>query len=163
DASALASAPAAAAVTSRQAEAPVAEAEPPRASFGPETADDVRGMKILVVEDSVLLAIELESGLTEAGADVVGVAATLEEAQAMLTLTFDVAVLDANLNGESVTPVAAVLASRGVPFIFATGYRDADITTEAFSAPVVRKPYNVHQIAAALVQAVGDQKAANAN
>ncbi len=163
DASALASAPAAAAVTARQVETPIPREEPQRASSGAETSDDVRGMKILVVEDSVLLAIELESGLSEAGAEVVGVAATLEEAQAMLALTFDVAVLDANLNGESVTPVAAVLASRGVPFIFATGYRDADLTTEAFAAPVVRKPYNVHQIAAALVQAMGGKSAANAN
>jgi len=154
DASALAAAPAPA--------GPVAEAEQPanepvQASTGggPGAGDDIRGVKVLVVEDAVLLAIELESGLTEAGAEVVGVAATLEEAQAMLALEFDVAVLDANLNGESVTPVAAALAGRGRPFIFATGYRDAEITTEAFDAPVVRKPYNVHQIAAALLQAMG--------
>ncbi len=162
DSSALASGQPVTPVTTAQspARAPV---EIPQASSGVETADDIRGMKILVVEDAVLLAIELESGLTEAGAEVVGVAATLEEAQAMLTLTFDVAVLDANLNGESVTPVAVALAARGAPFIFATGYRDADLTTEAFDAPVVRKPYNVHQIAAALVQAVGRRPAANAN
>lgn len=157
DASALAAAPKV--VDPEVATAPVAaEPEPPQASSGGEAADDIRGVKVLVVEDSVLLAIELESGLTEAGAEVVGVAATLEEAQAMLTLAFDVAVLDANLNGESVTPVAAALAVRNVPFIFATGYRDADITTEGFDAPVVRKPYNVHQIAAALVQAMGGRR-----
>jgi len=170
DASALASAPSAATPT-QQAD-PATTIEPAlalgqvQASSGVEAADDIRGVRVLVVEDSVLLAIELESGLTEAGADVVGVAATLEEAQAMLALDFDVAVLDANLNGESVTPVAAALAARRAPFIFATGYRDADITTEAFEAPVVRKPYNVHQIAAALVQAMNAAKtsrAANAN
>ncbi|MBS0409625.1 MAG: PAS domain-containing protein, partial [Proteobacteria bacterium] len=125
DASALASAPAPA-VPSEQAAAPAIEPGPAQASSGVEAADDIRNVRVLVVEDSVLLAIELESGLTEAGADVVGVAATLEEAQAMLALDFDVAVLDANLNGESVTPVAAALAARGAPFIFATGYRDAD-------------------------------------
>ncbi len=73
----------------------------------------------------------------------------------MLSLAFDVAVLDANLNGQSVLPVAETLRDRGTPFIFATGYGDAGPAPEGFDAPVVRKPYNVHQIAAALVQALG--------
>jgi two-component sensor histidine kinase len=159
DASALAATPIPAVSVLAVPETPKPSTEQGQASSGAEASDDIRGVKVLVVEDAVLLAIELESGLTEAGAEVVGVAATLEEAQAMLTLAFDVAVLDANLNGESVTPVAVALAAQGRPFIFATGYRDADITTEAFDAPVVRKPYNVHQIAAALVQAMGTAKA----
>ena len=84
-----------------------------------------------------------------------GVAADLEEAERMLALTFDAAVLDANLNGKSVLPVARVLAARGTPFIFATGYDEAGVAPEGFNAPIVRKPYNVRQIAAALVQAMG--------
>jgi CheY-like chemotaxis protein len=101
-----------------------------------------------------LLALELESGLTEAGAKVVGTAASLAEAQKMLSLSFDVAFLDANLNGESEMPVAEALRARGSPFIVATGYGDA-AAPEGVDAPVVRKPYNVHQIAAAMVQALG--------
>ncbi len=125
------------------------------ASIGEAAEDDIRGVRVLIVEDAVLLALELEAGLEEAGAIVVGAAADLGEAERMLALSFDVAVLDANLNGRSVIPVARALAARGTPFIFATGYDEAGIAPEGFTAPVVRKPYNVRQIASALVMALG--------
>jgi DNA-binding response OmpR family regulator len=125
------------------------------ASLGSGASADIRGVRVLIVEDAVLLALELEAGLTEAGASVVGAAADLQEAEEMLSRTFDVAVLDANLNGQSVAPVAKALAARGTPFIFATGYGDAGPAPEGFEAPVVRKPYNVHQIASALAHALG--------
>jgi PAS domain S-box-containing protein len=127
------------------------------ASRGESASADINGIRVLIVEDSVLLALELEAGLTESGAQVVGVAADLEEARRMLALTFDVAVLDVDLAGRSVAPVASILAQRGAPFIFATGCDDAGVggAPQGFDAPVVRKPYNVHQIAAALVQALG--------
>ena len=160
DASALARGASAAEAPARVAVvAPAApiRSEPvaPGASAGATPSEDIRSVKILIVEDAVLLALELESGLIEAGAQVVGLAATLEEAQSMLSLDFQVAVLDANLNGQSVLPMAHALAARGTPFIFATGYGDAGPAPEGFDAPVVRKPYNVHQIAAALVEALG--------
>lgn len=140
------------------------EAEAPRpsasqedhagASSGAAPADAVRGQRILIVEDAVLLALELEAGLTEAGAKVVGVAADVEEALKMAEGPFDVAVLDANLNGVSVAPVAKALSARGKPFIIATGYGDAAPAPQGFDAPVVRKPYNVSQIAAAVAEAL---------
>ena len=136
------------------APAPKTTAELVGASDGETGPNDVRGVRVLIVEDSVLLAIELEAGLMEAGAKIVGLAADLEEAQRMAKLDFDVAVLDANLNGLSVMPVAHELSRRRVPFIFATGYGDAGAAPEGFTAPVVRKPYNVDQIAAALVEAL---------
>ncbi|HEV2363776.1 MAG TPA: HWE histidine kinase domain-containing protein [Caulobacteraceae bacterium] len=142
--------------------APIPRTRPPRrppenagSSLGVSPGGDIRGMRVLLVEDAVLLALELEAGLTEAGAEVVGAAASLEEAQAMIQRPFDVAVLDANLNGVSVRPVADSLARQGRPFIFATGYGDQVAAPEGFDAPVVRKPYNVHQIAAALALAAG--------
>ena len=124
------------------------------ASSGADETDDIRGVRVLIVEDAVLLALELEAGLTEAGAQVVGVAGDLEEARRLVGLDFDVAVLDANLNGHSVMPIAHTLAARGTPFIIATGYRDADLAANGFDAPVVRKPYNVRQIATALTAAL---------
>ena len=129
------------------------------ASRGEGANEDIRGIDVLIVEDSVLLALELEAGLIEAGARVVGAAADLEEARRMLALPFDVAVLDADLAGRSVAPVAKALAERGTPFIFATGYDAAGAAPEGFHAPIVRKPYNVHQIAAALVKALDGAEA----
>jgi two-component sensor histidine kinase len=129
---------------------PALSGEPQGASSGTEGLDGLGGIRVLIVEDALLLALELEAGLTEAGAQVVGVASDLEEARRLANLDFDVAVLDANLNGQSVTPIAHTLARRGTPFIFATGYRDMGADTASFDAPVVLKPYNVRQIAAAL-------------
>lgn len=113
----------------------------------------VAGLRLLVVEDAVLLAMELEAGLVEAGAVIAGSAADLGEAMTMLDLEIDAAVLDANLNGESVAPLAAALRARGTPFVFATGYGERG-APEGFDAPVVRKPYNVHQIVRALAEAM---------
>lgn len=126
------------------------------ASRGAPMADegDIRGLRLLIVEDAVLLALELEAGLQEAGAEVVGSASELEEALQLLDRPIDAAVLDANLNGESVRPVAEILRDRGTPFVFATGYGERG-APEGFDAPVVRKPYNVHQIVQALAKAVG--------
>ncbi len=112
----------------------------------------VAGMRLLIVEDAVLLAMELEAGLVEAGAIIVGAAAELGEAMGMLDRQIDAAVLDANLNGESVRPLAAALHARGTPFVFATGYGERG-APEGFDVPVVRKPYNVHQIVSALAEA----------
>ena len=124
------------------------------ASAGLFPANAVKDRRILIVEDAVLLALELEAGLTEAGAKVIGVAADVDEALRMAQTPFDVAVLDANLNGVPVTPVAEALRRMHRPFIFATGYGDAAPAPEGFDAPVVRKPYNVAQIAAAVAEAL---------
>ena len=116
-------------------------------SNGPANLKDVR---VLIVEDAVLLALELQTGLSEAGATVVGPAYELEEALELVSQPIDVAVLDANLNGRSVTPVAEALARRGIPFIFATGYGDAGDAPGGFEAPVIRKPYDGAQVATAV-------------
>jgi PAS domain S-box-containing protein len=138
-----------------------AEVSPPMlagASFGGVSVQQpiqVRGLKVLIVEDALLLALELEAGLTEAGAEVVGSAADVGEAMRMADLPIDAAVLDANLNGASVLPVAQALAARGVPFVFATGYGDDKMLPAGFDAPVIRKPYDVTQVAAALSEVTG--------
>jgi PAS domain S-box-containing protein len=131
-------------------EAPAARAVeivPPR-----REARSLRGSRVLIVEDAVLLALELETGLSEAGAEVVGPAYELEEAMALLERPIDAAVLDANLNGRSVTPVAEALARRKVPFVFATGYGETGGAPGGFDAPVIRKPYDVTQVAVAVAE-----------
>ena len=113
---------------------------------------NLKGARVLIVEDAVLLALELETGLSDAGAQVVGPAYELEEALALLDQPIDAAVLDANLNGRSVVPVAELLSQRGIPFVFATGYGEAGGAPGGFDAPVIRKPYDVTQVAAAVAE-----------
>lgn len=140
---ALASSPAA------EAPAPAAAGPPAEALAIESDPGRIAGLKILIVEDSLLLALELEQGLTDLGAEIVGSAAEVGEAMTMIDRPFDAAVLDANLDGASVMPVAEALHAMGRPFIFATGYADKAGPT-GFDAPIVRKPYNVGQIARAL-------------
>ncbi|HEY2660177.1 MAG TPA: HWE histidine kinase domain-containing protein [Caulobacteraceae bacterium] len=115
----------------------------------------IDGLRLLIVEDALLLALELEAGLEEAGATIVGSAADVEEAMTMVDRPLDAAVLDANLNGASVMPVAEALAARGIPFVFATGYGDSRFNFAGFDAPVIRKPYDVTQVTAALAEVTG--------
>ncbi len=147
-----------AAEAGRAAASPTEPALQSEASTGaPVTAGHagISGLRILIVEDALLLALELEAGLAEAGASVAGSAADVEEGLRMAELPLDAAVLDANLNGESVLPVARALAARGVPFVFATGYGDSKFTPQGFDAPLIKKPYDVTQIAAALAEVTG--------
>lgn len=118
-------------------------------SSGPAS---LKGARVLIVEDAVLLALELETGLSDAGAEVIGPAYELEEAMALLDRPIDAAVLDANLNGRSVAPVAEALTVRRVPFLFATGYGETGGAPGGFEAPVIRKPYDVTQVAAAVAE-----------
>ena len=120
-----------------------------------KTPRSLKGSRVLIVEDAVLLALELETGLAEAGAEVVGPAYELEEAMSLLERPIDAAVLDANLNGRSVMPVAEALAKRKVPFVFATGYGETGGAPGGFDAPVIRKPYDVTQVAAAVAELLG--------
>ena len=112
-------------------------------------------MKVIIVEDAILLAMELEAGLEEAGAHVVGSAALLEEAMALVDLPMDAAVLDCNLNGSSVEPVAEALAARGVPFLFATGYGARIVPAAYRDAPILQKPFSLEELRAALARAGG--------
>jgi PAS domain S-box-containing protein len=133
-------------------EAPVVRPAEADVATATERASSLRGARVLIVEDAVLLALELETGLSDAGAEVIGPAYELEEAMALLDRPIDAAVLDANLNGRSVTPVAEALAARHVPFVFATGYGEAGGAPGGFDAPVIRKPYDVTQVAAAVAE-----------
>lgn len=132
----------------------MAPAPQPRAVQPTEGSEQgVEGLRLLIVEDATLLALELEAGLTEAGALVVGAAADVAEALVLAEGDLDAAVLDVNLAGQMIGPVAERLQTRGVPFVFATGYGDKGVP--AFDAPVVRKPYDIQQIVRAVAGAVG--------
>lgn len=125
-----------------------------------EAHGDIRGLRVLVIEDAMLLAVELEEALNEAGASVIGPATSLDEALEMMDQDFDVVLLDADLNGHSAAPIASALSARGRPFILATGHKDAPELITETPAATVTKPYNVRQISLALAKATGRLAAA---
>lgn len=87
--------------------------------------------QILVVEDELLIAMELEHMLRGAGYQVVGPADRVGMALELLRyMRPDAAVLDVNLAGERVTPVAEVLRAMAIPFVLASGYSAADLSDE---------------------------------
>ncbi len=109
------------------------------------------GRRVLVVEDEALVAMLVEDALLDAGAAVLGPAATVSEALLLLSKENpDVAVLDLNLAGETSTPVADVLAQRGVPFVVATGYGAEGLPPSHSHVPVLAKPYDPDDLTAAL-------------
>ena len=90
----------------------------------------------------MLLLMDIEGVLADLGCESVTSAATVEQALRQLEeKVFDVAVLDVNLNGCESYPVAHVLAARGVPFAFSTGYSGEGIRSEYDDRPLLRKPY----------------------
>jgi len=105
--------------------------------------------RVLVVEDEPLVAIDVASTLSKAGCRVVGPAATLEKAKELVeTGDLELAILDANLAGESVDEVASELARRGIPFAFLTGYGPDGLPAEFRHVPLVDKPFNPKQLLA---------------
>ena len=108
------------------------------------------GKRVLVVEDEVIVAMQLEDLLLDMGCDVVGPACRLEDALEMAeTDRLDAAVLDVNLNGRSVCPVAERLHNRGIPVVYATGYGKAGCKNLP-EGPVLQKPYLPSDLARAL-------------
>lgn len=121
---------------------------------------DLRGLRVFVVEDEFVVLIQLEDMLAELGCDVVGSASRLGDALAMLPeRVIDVAVLDINLGGAKVYPVAEILAARNVPILFSTGYGNVGVSEPWRSRPILQKPYRIDQLAAALRQVTARSQA----
>jgi CheY-like chemotaxis protein len=117
-----------------------------------EAAEVLRGCRVLIVEDEMLVAMDLEALIEEQGCAVIGPAPTVDRALALLQEERpDVAILDVNLNGESAAPVAAALKAKRVPFVLATGYANA-LQPELQGAPCVAKPVNHDQLLQTLAQ-----------
>jgi CheY-like chemotaxis protein len=115
----------------------------------------LRGLRVLVVEDEFPILLMLEDMLTELGCVVAGsasrVAAALELLKAELPAA---AVLDVNVAGEEVYPVAEILAANGVPFVFSTGYGASGVHAPWSSRPILQKPFRIDQLENALATAV---------
>jgi CheY-like chemotaxis protein len=115
----------------------------------------LQGRRVMVVEDEMLVAMELETLLVEQGCAVVGPAPTADRALALLDEGLpDAAILDVNLNGHTALPVAAALSAQGVPFLLATGYGNS-LQPELKDAPRVDKPVNHEQLVRTLAHLLG--------
>ena len=112
--------------------------------------------RILVVEDEYYLANELALELADAGAEVLGPAPTIELALAVLKKEAapHCAILDVNLGGEPVFPLADTLIERGVPVVFTTGYDPDSLPDRFANVPKCGKPINVARITAAIGRAI---------
>ncbi|HET9067937.1 MAG TPA: PAS domain S-box protein [Amaricoccus sp.] len=106
------------------------------------TGDPLAGLRILVVEDEALIAMDIEERLLAAGGEVVGPAATHAEARRLIAEgRADAALVDANLAGTRVDDLAVELRRLGVPFAFATGFGRGSLPQDFLDVPVLAKPF----------------------
>jgi CheY-like chemotaxis protein len=119
------------------------------------------GMRVLVVEDEPLIAMQIESALGRQSFAVVGPVSRLSHAlQVVRTEPLDGAIVDANLAGESSGSLVTMLREREIPFIVVTGYAERGLPPDFNGAPVVSKPFDEETITRLLAQRLADVKAA---
>lgn len=119
----------------------------------PAMRKPLTGFRILVVEDEMLVLMAIQDILADLGCESVVAAATNEQAIAHIEAQhFDAALLDLNLDGFRSYPVADVLAARGVPFAFATGYGGSGLRDVDRQRPLLVKPFRSAGLEAMLVR-----------
>lgn len=122
---------------------------------------ELTGLRVLVVEDEVAVAMMIEGMLQDLGCEIVASVARLPDArQAAAVAQIDLAVLDVNLYGQLVYPVAQILSERGIPFVFSTGYGASGLPSELASRPVLSKPYFTRELETAILTALHDSAGA---
>ncbi len=103
---------------------------------------------VLLVEDEVMIRMMVADMLTELGYTVVAEAGDIDEAIRLVQATdFDIAILDVNVNGKLISPVAEAVTLRGRPLIFATGYGSSGLPEKFRDSPTLQKPFQVQTLA----------------
>ena len=120
-------------------------------------SEALAGRRILVVEDESLVAMLLETILEDMGCTPVGPAATVDDGLALATdgERLDAALLDVNVAGRQVFPVAEILQRNGVPFVFSTGYGEGGLPDQWRGRPTIQKPFCEAAVRDALMKAMG--------
>ncbi|WP_269513896.1 response regulator [Brevundimonas subvibrioides] len=120
-------------------------------------SDGVRGRRILVVEDEALVAMLLETMLEDMGFAPVGPVGDIDTALEVLQddSRLDGALLDVNVAGREVFPVAEALKMKGVPFVFSTGYGESGLPEDWRGHPTIQKPFTEDAVREALFKALG--------
>jgi DNA-binding response OmpR family regulator len=126
----------------------------------PQPAPGLHDLRILIVEDEFYLADDLAAALRRAGAEVLGPAATLRDAEdAVRAGGFDCAILDMNLRGDMAFPIADRLGAAGIPFLIATGYNSASLPDRFADTPRIEKPFDPARIIEAVPKLLGTRRA----
>lgn len=115
------------------------------------------GRKILIVEDESLVAMLLETILEDMGCTPLGPISNIDEALDYVggDLEADGALLDVNVAGREIFPVATVLKQKGVPFVFSTGYGENGLPDEWRRQATIQKPFTEATVRDALMKALG--------
>ncbi|MOA24229.1 putative transcriptional regulatory protein pdtaR [compost metagenome] len=115
-------------------------------------------LKVLLVEDQMLIAMDVENMLEDNGIKTIETATSSAMAiEKLKSYVPDVAILDINLGSDTSIPIARELHRRGIPFLFATGYADGSMVPDEFgNVPVIRKPYDEDALMAGIGLLVGD-------
>ena len=115
----------------------------------PSDEPRLKGKRIIIIEDEPLVAMDLESMLSDAGCEVVGSAGTLERAEVVVgEPDCDAALLDANLAGHPVDDLAAKLTQRNIPFAFVTGYGREALPHGFRDGLILKKPFSREELLA---------------
>lgn len=114
------------------------------------------GRRVLVVEDEMTIALVIEEMLLDLGAQVIGPESRLGAAlQLAGEASLDAAILDVNIRGGNSYPVADVLAKRGIPFIFCSGYNEWALEERHRDRPRLMKPYSLKELEDQLIKLLG--------
>ncbi len=123
---------------------------------------NLRGCKVLVVEDEMMIAMLIEDMLEELGCELIGPASKVERALELIASeTIEIALLDVNLDGQATDAVAYELQRKGIPFVFATGYGATGVPKQHNDRTVLQKPFQKRDLAIALSIAIDRQSDAS--
>ena len=112
------------------------------------TAKRPQGGSVFLVEDEVMIRIMVADMLEELGYSIAAEAGDISEAIRLAQSTdFDLAILDVNVNGKVISPVADLIKARNRPFIFATGYGSSGLPEEYRDRPSLQKPFQIETLA----------------
>ena len=112
------------------------------------TATRPPGGSVFLVEDEVMIRMMVADMLEELGFSIAAEAGDINEAMRLAQCTeFDLAILDVNVNGKVISPVASVIEARHRPFIFATGYGAQGLPEEYRNRPALQKPFQMETLA----------------
>ena len=141
------------------AAAPTPAETPSEAPAGHQARRSLAGMRLMVVEDELLVSMLLQDILTDLGAEVAGPYGRLADALvAAKGERFDGAILDLNLAGQQAEPLADLLLARGVPFVFITGYQRDSIDRRYANVPVLPKPIDAAALESVLLTLLGGEQ-----